>query len=1531
MAVDNIKIAEQLKQLQEDMNSLVEAQTKSLKNQLDIVRQISDSLSQMTTSSNETVGNLQKQQKSLEDAATAADKLGNKNTMKNFANSVRKGVTGGEGLVVSLKKAVKLLPQFAAFGGIWDGFTAGISGTVNALKLFGSTTMTALEAIGQLALSVISFPFKILGNLINFASQGGGDNSLRQALEDIRKEFGDLRKSSSRAIIDIARGMKGELANTGLSVWRTFGRLADRLKTIAEYAKNLGNIFANLRLQFVKNAEAVSAYFKGLHLTEEGQKGVATRAYALGQDLTEVTRQIANFSVQLADEFGQSAAQVSQDVGDMMADFEHFGGMAPQILTQISVYARRLGVDVKGLLGVIDQFDNFEDAARSASMLTQSFGLQLDALQLLKAQDPAERTEMIRKAFFQAGRSVENMTRQERALLAQQTGLEASTLDLVFSQKNQSLSYEQVKKKSDAAQKSQLTQAEALQKIAGAIERLVKSGATGAGGFFERFFQGFERGIIRSHEFRKLMIDIRMALRQTYLAGVSVGQAFVRLFPGIRQLLQGLDGLFDRNRFREMTKSLRTIFRDFFTSLTSTSGRDSFKNLMDRLKTMFWNYFNGSTPAGRNILEGIRKFSKAASVIIAGLVREAAKGITTGIHLLSDLLSGRKSLSGGGAASDALSFITELFQPILDAIKEAWPPMVAALEQLWTEEIWPRVKGFLIDHAGAISLLLFGPAFGRALIGGLVSAVGGSLTKGLIEAFTKAFTGSAVRQAAQSGLSSVIGAVANPQAIQAATSATIATGEAGAAAQAASATANASVIPRMIQIGAVIAIGVAAITLAIWGLAELMRARHLTPQSMFAAAGILGAAGLVMIEIAAAVLVVSQAGTLMQGSLPGALIGLVAVGVFAAAMTEGIVYAVEQLSGFDTTQLKSAVTAMVAGGAFVATASLVLIAATAVGAFFLATSGAGVAAAIAGFAAIGLTTEAMIVEIQRVISAVGHLTIPGDIDRRLSIFSTVLGAITSFGGLIVSISQASSTTSVMSWFTGGAAGQQVDSLKAIREVMTDMGREITSLVTTLTGIVTGLSGSEEQVKKAEIFGTIMTALGGLLTSLQAPSAIISGGGGVLSTLIGADIAGNLSNYSVFIENMGVSLGNVVRDVLGAFSQILSAGGGSTFTTESLKGFEIIANILTVVGTMGRNLISIVNSQFSNLSNDDLRARAQVVGEVVGTMMESIFTGGATGGLISAISVLITQMVGVLSGLNASDARRLSQFGPLLIASFSAVGSIATAVSSISAITENIPASEQGSALGTVNAIVQNLFNGVSTIATTLISSLKGALAGLTSAQVSAMTKGVAALKSMFEAVVALPPALQSLYEGLSAGTTGGEHQYQEIHDRLGTITSLFNPDALPAFFRQVINTFNNLPEITGNPGTKLEELSKGISSLSVIRDLDFNSLATGIEANAEVLKSEAFQHLSTNVAAMVEQVNSIATDLGAIQPVNINTSLKALAGRLGLGDSEEITIRNRDFNIDVNVTVNVDAQELERVLIERPNSRIMSRPGGGGR
>lgn len=1517
--VDNIKIAEQLKKLQEDMNALVEAQTRQLRAQTSLVQQIVSAYSQLNPS--DAVQNIEATKNALDQAAASAqrtaDSAGN---MQRMTDAIKASADAQQQLGAESDKTMKIMGGFGTIVGMWDGFMAGIKGTASAMKLFTGVTMTTFEALGQLALSVISFPFKILQGLIDFASQGGGDNSLRQALEDIRKEFGDLRKSSAAAIIDMSRSMRGELANTGLSVWRIFGNLAERLKTIAEYAKNIGPLFAVLAGQFVKNAEAVGAYFKGLGLTEEGQRAVSSRAFALGEDLTEVTRQLANYSVQLADQFGISAKEVSRDVGTMMADFENFGGMAPQVLTQISVYARRLGVDVKGLLGVIDQFDNFEGAARSAAQLTQAFGLQLDALELLKAQDPAERTEMLRKSFFAAGRSIENMTRQERALLQQQTGLEASTLDLVFSAKNQGLSYDQVKKKSEGARKSQLTQAEAMQKLAGAIERLVKSGDFGRGGFFERFFQGFERGIVRSRDFRKLMIDIRGALRATYWAGAQVGRMFVDLFPGVQELLQGLDGLFDPTRFRKMLQELKDNFRNFFKSLTGSNGAESVKTFIENLKRMFLNYFNGSSEQGRRILNGARDFLKTFAQIAGGVLRMALDGVTKGIRFVVDLLKGGNLGFLGIRTDGFMGFIMEIFEPLADAIVEAWPMLKQALIDLF-DQVWPRVRDFLISNAGTISMILFGPAVARSIIGGITAAFITPLVKGVIDGARKRIASEAVQRAI-AGVPGGTQASKSAEAIKGATQAVSATGGMAKAAQ--SAPVSPASIGRMAMIALIITVGVIAIVAAIAALAEYIKYRQLTMTQMFTAAGVMGAAGLVMIEIAAAVALVGYAGTMIQGNIAGALVGLAAVGLVGAMMVQGIIQIVEAFREIDPSRLNTAMTAMIAGGAFIAAASGVLIAATAIGTLFMATYGLGAAAAVVGLAAIASTTELMVEQIKNVIAEVGRLQISGNFDRKFDIFTQVLEAITTFGTMVADIMTSSQSSSLWGWVTGGNSRNQIRVLEELRTTLTDMTGQMKSLVQDLLREVSQLDAAPEQLQKAELFGRIMSSLGEMVKNFRPPESLFQAEG-----LFTSGIDERLRALGTFITRMTGALNGVIRTVVAQFSEIAK---GANFDEQARQNFEAIGSMLEVIGTLSRSLLVVINQQYSGLTGAELQERIPQVTEVIVAMMRTLFASGG-GGMIDAMSGLITAMVGSLSGLSERDARRLNSLAPVLTKAFEAIAQIGLTVSNLGALIENTPAEQRTAALGTLKAIVGTMLYGIRDVISGLVEATRNMFVGLSASQVNALKSGVETVKGMIEAIASLPDTLTSLVESLG----NGSFNYQQIRARLGTIVSLFyNQDSsgnpgLPVLFREAANAFNSIPELAGNPSQKLQQLSQSLSSVSEISGLRLDEVARSIEVQTESLRSGAFTQMGENIRAMVAEVNSIATELGSIQPININTQLKALGGRLGLGDSEEITIRNRDFNITVQLDVHIDSVELERTLLDRPNTRILSRPGGGGR
>lgn len=1507
MAIDNLKIAESIKKLQESILGILELQAKSQKSQLDISKQLAESIASVASNSSNAVDHLQKTQESIEKAAAAAEKLGNSKNMAMLADSTGRAGSESKTLEKNLRSVIKTAPQVGAFAGMWEGFTSGIQGSAQALGILGSMASNTLGTIGQLAVGIISFPFKILSGIIDFASKGGGDSGLRQALEDIRKEFGSLKKTSGGAIVTIARNMKGELANTGLSTYRVFGNLAEKLKAVAEYAKNLGPLFGVLSGQFVKNGEALGAYFKGLGLTETGQKAVANRAYALGQDMTEVTRQLTNYSTQLGDQFGLSAKEISRDMGDMMGDFEHFGGMAPQVLAQVSVYARRLGVDVKGLLGVIDKFDNFEDAATSAAQLTQAFGIQVDALEMLKDQDPASRTERLRKAFFAAGRSVEGMTRQERALLTAQTGLDASSIDLAFSAKNQGLSYDQVKKKSEGARKSQLTQEEAISKLSDAIERMVKSGSGPSGGFFERFIQGFERGITRSHEFRKVMINIRMALRQTYRAGAEVGRMFVDIFPGVEQVFKGIAGIFDPTKFRKMTETLKGIFRQFFTSLTGNNSKSSFSNLMENLKTMFWNYFDSSSSEGRGILDGVKNFAKAAVVILAGMIGEVAKGLTKGITYITDLLSGRTKL--GANTSGAMGFIVELFGPIVEAVKKAYPPIVEALTRLFEEEVWPRVKAFLWDNALVISAVLFGPGLFKALAGGLATGMAGALSTAAVEGAKGIFSETA-KGALKAGIQSLTSAATSGGMAAAAEGANASVGV-GAASKAA---ATAADIGSMLKTAAVIGVGIVAIMVSIALMAEVMKARKLTPEQMLTSAATMAIAGLVVMEIAASIALLSSASQVLQATFAQAITGLGIVAIVGAAMMGGIVALVWALSDYQPSQVNNALKAMIAGGAFILAVTGVILGSIAIGTLLLGTGGAGAVAMVAGLGAIAAISELMVIEIENIIDEVGGLNIPSNFDRNFQIFTDVLGAVGTFGGMIAQISEATSHSSFAGWITGSGADDQIRTLESLKTFMSDMSATLKGIVATVLEQVHSLNAAPEELQKAELFSTIMGALGQAAHNLIPPDSFMRETG-IIEGMQGQSLGTRLIQLGSFIQTVTSALSETLKVVVGQFAVIGAIAG---VTPDTAAAFEVVGDILSMLGQLASNLMRVINTQYNGATQDQLNERLPSMTSQVTTLMNSLF-GEGTSGLISAIGRIMTLMSASLSGMSSGDITKLKTVGPILTGVFGAIATVGNAVAQIASMVEGMPAEARGSALGTMNTIITQMIGGVAAIMIPIMVSARTVFAGMKAGDRANITAGVSVFKGIVEGISILPTALKSLQDILRDGEGNVDYSTMSTHF-----------DAMLSFIKGDGGSNSGVATFLSQIGTALAGITQSADQTASLKKLSTNfsrinetfGYIKSLTDNINLIKAESATTVQESIVGMVASVNEIHTSLGAMKDVNITTQLKTLAGNLGLGSNEEFTITNRNFNIKVNLEVKIDAAELERVLVGRPDTTI---------
>ena len=97
------------------------------------------------------------------------------------------------------------------------------------------------------------------------------------------------------------------------------------------------------------------------------------------------------------------------------------------------------------LSNMFKKVNTFESASTMASQLSQAFGMNIDALQLLKAEDPMQMIDMLRESMMATGKTFDGMSRFEKQLITQYTGLSAEAAKLTFNYIDLGKSHEEIK------------------------------------------------------------------------------------------------------------------------------------------------------------------------------------------------------------------------------------------------------------------------------------------------------------------------------------------------------------------------------------------------------------------------------------------------------------------------------------------------------------------------------------------------------------------------------------------------------------------------------------------------------------------------------------------------------------------------------------------------------------------------------------------------------------------------------------------------------------------------------------------------------------------------------------------------------------------------------------------------------------------------------------------------------------------------------------------------------------------------------
>lgn len=268
-------------------------------------------------------------------------------------------------------------------------------------------------------------------------------NALGNAVESLANKFADLVKDifdSAKALDNVTQQFR---ASTGAS---------------AALTANIGDLNDRLRMYGVSTEEAataVGAMFKGMttfsRMSREQQAELGRTVALLAEvgmsaessvKILEASTKTLGYSLgeseQLLLDLRGTAIALQVPIEQLAGDFASaenmvaaLGRTGPDSFKKLAASAKATGVELQTIVGIAEQFDTFEGAAKAAQGLNAVLGGNfLDSITMVQEVDPANRFLMIRDAVMDAGHSVESLANSNNYYLKKSL---AATLGLPVS------------------------------------------------------------------------------------------------------------------------------------------------------------------------------------------------------------------------------------------------------------------------------------------------------------------------------------------------------------------------------------------------------------------------------------------------------------------------------------------------------------------------------------------------------------------------------------------------------------------------------------------------------------------------------------------------------------------------------------------------------------------------------------------------------------------------------------------------------------------------------------------------------------------------------------------------------------------------------------------------------------------------------------------------------------------------------------------------------------------------------------------
>ena len=554
-----------------------------------------------------------------------------------------------------------------------------------------------------------------------------------QANQDIVKSFGNLDESQGKFVKGLVKDLgpaQNALKKSGSSLFAVLGNGADVLKAVTAVAAEFGDDLVFLQDQIKGAVSELVMMQKGMGLTGDAMKNLGSLAQSSGGSLQGSLQDAMVASAHLSKQFGVDVKIIGKGLNEMAGDMETFGHLGVKEMAAVATYSAKLGVEISALKGIMDKFDSFEGAAEAAGKLNEAFGMNIDTMKMMNAENPAERMDMLRQSLAETGKSFDELSRHEKKLMAQTMGMDMKSLQNAMSVDPDEMGFDDF---GDAAEEAaeKMTPEQAMQDVAKSIEKLSHTLNKLSSGPLSNFINGFMQVIDRSPEMRALMKKISSFLKVFFKMGQQVAHLFLGFVRTNDGLLKQIHNIFDLERIGAFKDAVEAAFGKFF-DLLATDPKAAIEGLWDDIVGAITNWSNDTATGAAGIKDTLFGMLETGIKLLHGLIPKLMEKMAEGIVYLTETLK------------DFLNKDKKAIGNVTDGIGGAFEAAMEDIGNVWGDKLWPALSdliGLLWEKASPYiyGMLMAGFAFifAKALLAAAISLAAGAIVKKVGAALAK--------------------------------------------------------------------------------------------------------------------------------------------------------------------------------------------------------------------------------------------------------------------------------------------------------------------------------------------------------------------------------------------------------------------------------------------------------------------------------------------------------------------------------------------------------------------------------------------------------------------------------------------------------------------------------------------------------------------------------------------------------------------------------------------------------------------------